>query len=235
MSTTTPSASALHPSSFATVSSSSSRTSAVATCPKAPSSKSLRTKTKKSAKDVDESTDTYDTIEWLLHNVPNNNGKAGIWGISYDGFYAAAGIIDSHPALKAASPQAPVSDLFMGDDAYHNGAFMLAANFGFYTFFPPRTAIGPPPAHGPRYDYGTTDGYEFYLQMGPLSNSKKLLNQKDKLLGRSGRSRQLRRLLESPRHLHHLKNVIAPSWPSAAGSTPKISSARAASSTTSPN
>ncbi len=135
--------------------------------------------TKKSPTDVDESTDTYDTIEWLLHNVPNNNGKAGIWGISYDGFYAAAGIIDSHPALKAASPQAPVTDLYMGDDAYHNGAFMLAANFGFYTFFEPRTSIGPPPAHQPRYDYGTTDGYEFFLQMGPLANARKLLHQKE--------------------------------------------------------
>ncbi len=87
-------------------------------------------------------------------------------------------MIDSHPALKAASPQAPVTDLYMGDDAYHNGAFMLAANFGFYTFFQPRAAIGPPPPRGPRYDYGTTDGYEFYLQMGPLSNSRKLLHQK---------------------------------------------------------
>jgi len=135
--------------------------------------------TKKSSTDVDESTDTYDTIEWLLHNVPNNNGRAGLWGISYPGFYAAAGIIDSHPALKAASPQAPVANLYMGDDAYHNGAFMLAANFGFYTFFPPRAAIAPPPAREPRYDYGTTDGYDFFLQMGPLSNARKLLKQKD--------------------------------------------------------
>jgi hypothetical protein len=134
--------------------------------------------TKKSSTDVDESTDTHDTIEWLLHNVPNNNGKAGLWGISYPGFYAAAGIIDSHPALKAASPQAPVANLYMGDDAYHNGAFMLAANFGFYTFFPPRTEIAPPPAREPRYDYGTTDGYDFFLQMGPLSNARKLLKQK---------------------------------------------------------
>ena len=132
--------------------------------------------TKKSPSDVDESTDAYDTIEWLLHNVPNNNGKAGIWGISYPGFYAAAGIIDSHPALKAASPQAPVTDLYMGDDAYHNGAFMLEANFGFYTFFKPRTEIGPPPAAWPpRYDYRTPDGYDFYLRMGPLSNARKLL------------------------------------------------------------
>ncbi len=133
---------------------------------------------KKSATDTDESTDTYDTIEWLLHHVPNNNGKAGIWGISYPGFFAAAGIIDSHPALKAASPQAPVTDLYMGDDAYHNGAFMLEANFGFYTFFKPPTAIAPPPAVFPPFDYGTTDGYDYYLQMGPLSNARKLLKEK---------------------------------------------------------
>lgn len=127
---------------------------------------------KKSPRDVDESTDTYDTIEWLLHHVSNNNGKAGLWGISYPGFFTAAGIIDSHPALKAASPQAPVTDLYMGDDAYHNGAFMLAANFGFYVLFKPRTEIGPP-VREPRFDYGTTDGYDFYLQLGSLSNAKK--------------------------------------------------------------
>jgi putative CocE/NonD family hydrolase len=132
---------------------------------------------KKSPTDVDESTDTYDTIEWLLHNVPNNNGNAGMWGISYPGFYAAAGIIDSHPALKAASPQAPVTDLFMGDDAYHNGGFMLAANFGFYTFFKPSTEIAPLPPYR-RFDYGTTDGYEYFLRLGPLSNARKLLKQK---------------------------------------------------------
>jgi uncharacterized protein len=129
-----------------------------------------------SPKDVDESTDCYDTIEWLLHNVPGNNGKAGLYGISYDGFYTAASMINSHPALKAASPQAPVTDLYMGDDAYHNGAFMLAANFGFYTFFRPRTEIGPPPVVFPRYDYGTTDGYDFFLRMGSLANSRRLLS-----------------------------------------------------------
>jgi putative CocE/NonD family hydrolase len=85
--------------------------------------------------DVDESTDTFDTVEWLLHNVSNNNGNVGIWGISYPGFYASAGIIDSHPAIKAASPQAPVTDLFRGDDAFHNGAFMLAAQFLLYSSF----------------------------------------------------------------------------------------------------
>jgi uncharacterized protein len=132
---------------------------------------------KKSPTDVDESTDTYDTIEWLLHNVPNNNGNAGLWGISYAGFYVAAGIIDSHPALKAASPQAPVADLFMGDDAYHNGGFMLAANFEFYAFFRPRTEIAPLPPYR-RFDYGTTDGYEYFLHMGPLSNARRLLKEK---------------------------------------------------------
>jgi uncharacterized protein len=132
---------------------------------------------KKSPTDVDESTDTYDTIEWLLHNVPNNNGNAGLWGISYPGFYVAAGIIDSHPALKAASPQAPVTDLFMGDDAYHNGGFMLAANFEFYTFFRPRTEIAPLAPYR-RFDYGTTDGYEYFLLMGPLSNARRLLKEK---------------------------------------------------------
>jgi uncharacterized protein len=129
---------------------------------------------KKGTQDVDESTDTYDTIDWLLKNVPNNNGKAGIYGISYPGFYAAAGMPDSHPALKACSPQAPVTDLYMGDDAYHNGAFMLEANFGFYTFFKPRAGPEYPPKAWDKFDYGTNDGYDFYLAMGPLSNAKKL-------------------------------------------------------------
>jgi uncharacterized protein len=132
---------------------------------------------KSSPKDVDESSDTYDTIEWLLKNISYNNGKAGIYGISYPGFFAAAGMIDSHPALKAASPQAPVTDLYLGDDAYHNGAFMLEANFGFYTFFKPRVGLEFPPKEYPRFEYGTNDGYDFYLDMGSLANSRKLLMQ----------------------------------------------------------
>jgi len=129
---------------------------------------------KKGPNDVDESTDTYDTIEWLLKNVPNNNGKAGIYGISYPGFYAAAGMVDSHPALKACSPQAPVTDLYMGDDAYHNGAFMLEANFGFYVYFKPRAGLEFPKNDWGSFHYGTNDGYDFYLTMGPLSNAKNL-------------------------------------------------------------
>jgi putative CocE/NonD family hydrolase len=116
---------------------------------------------------IDESTDTYDTIDWLVKNIPNNNGNVGLWGISYPGFYTAAGMIDAHPALKAASPQAPVADLYMGDDCYHNGAFFLAANFGFFTDFFERKEPTRP-VDQVRFDYGTPSGYEFYLAMGPL-------------------------------------------------------------------
>jgi uncharacterized protein len=130
---------------------------------------------KKSSKDVDDSSDLYDTIDWLLKHVPNNNGNAGIWGISYPGFYTSASMIDSHPALKAASPQAPMTDLFMGDDAYHGGAFMLAANFGFYAFFTPQQNPQLPPKNPPSFDFGTKDGYDFYLGVGPTGNLSKLL------------------------------------------------------------
>ncbi len=122
--------------------------------------------------DIDESTDTYDTIEWLLKNVKGNNGKAGITGISYPGFYAAAGMIDAHPALKAASPQAPIIDLYMGDDGYHNGAFLLTANFGFYAFFGKKqTEPQLPDPNARRFDFGTPDGYAFYQALGPLDNA----------------------------------------------------------------
>jgi putative CocE/NonD family hydrolase len=137
--------------------------------------------TKKSKQDVDDASDLYDTIDWLLKNVPNNNGNAGIWGISYPGFYTSASIIDSHPALKAASPQAPMTDLFMGDDAYHGGAFMLNANFGFYSSFKPQENPQLPPKTPVPFDYGTKDGYEFYLNVGPIGNLSKYLQGKSAL------------------------------------------------------
>ncbi len=124
--------------------------------------------------DTDPSTDAYDTIDWLIRNIPNNNGRVGIWGVSYPGFYATFGMINSHPALKAASPQAPMGDVGNGDDAYHNGAFFLAANFGFYTGFWPR---GPKPdssGQSGTFKFGTEDQYDFYLRMGPLSNAEDL-------------------------------------------------------------
>ena len=120
--------------------------------------------------ETDESTDTSDTLDWLLKNVPGNNGKAGIYGISYPGFYTIASILAAHPALVAASPQAPMMDLFLGDDAYHNGAFMLAANFGFYVFFKVRDEPAAPRKGEPQFQFGTADGYDFYLRMGSLAN-----------------------------------------------------------------
>jgi putative CocE/NonD family hydrolase len=123
-------------------------------------------------RDTDESTDTYDTVDWLVKNVPNNNGRVGMWGISYPGFFAAYSLMNSHPALKAVSPQAPMGDVGNGDDAYHNGAFHLAANFGFYVFFSPRGEEPERPnPGGPRFEYGTQDQYDFYLRMGPLANA----------------------------------------------------------------
>jgi hypothetical protein len=125
--------------------------------------------------DTDESTDTYDTVEWLIKNIPRNNGKVGMWGISYPGFYAGFGLIDAHPALKAISPQAPMADEAGGDDAYHNGALFLSANFGFYSMFAPRQ--GGPAL--PKMDGGWTrespDRYDFFLKMGPLANARKYL------------------------------------------------------------
>ena len=85
----------------------------------------------RSPKDIDESTDAYDTIDWLVKHVPNNNGEVGMMGISYPGFYSACGMIDSHPALKCVSPQAPIADWFIGDDFHHNGALLFAARVRF--------------------------------------------------------------------------------------------------------
>lgn len=119
--------------------------------------------------DIDESTDAYDTIDWLVKNVPSN-GKVGTWGISYPGYYAAQSAIDAHPALKAVSPQAPVTEWFIGDDFHHNGALFLAAAFDFYSAFgKPR----PEPTKKAKWDslHDSEDVYDFFLGMGPLSNS----------------------------------------------------------------
>ncbi len=119
---------------------------------------------------VDESTDTFDTIDWLVKNVPNNNGKVGQSGISYPGFYTACGLVGSHPALKAASPQAPVTDWFIGDDFHHNGAFFLPHAFNFLVNFGrPRPA--PTRKDATPFEHGTADGYDFFLNLGPLPNA----------------------------------------------------------------
>jgi putative CocE/NonD family hydrolase len=113
---------------------------------------------------VDEATDTYDTLEWLLKHVKGNNGRAGQWGISYPAFYTAVGMLSGHPALKAVSPQAPIVDWFQGDDFHRNGALWLPHAFNFMvTFGKPRS--GPGKAWPPRFDHGTSDGYEWFLRL----------------------------------------------------------------------
>ncbi|MDB4874557.1 MAG: aehA [Gemmatimonadetes bacterium] len=123
----------------------------------------------KKGKQVDESSDSYDTIDWLVKNVPHNNGKVGIYGTSYPGFYTTASCIDPHPALKACEPGAPMTDLWMGDDLFHNGAFMLGANFSFYQGYgrtPRNPNLGRDPSY-PRPDV-KGDAYKFFLDMGPV-------------------------------------------------------------------
>jgi putative CocE/NonD family hydrolase len=126
---------------------------------------------KKGPQDVDESTDTYDTIDWLLKNVPGTNGRVGLWGISYGGYFAAEGLIGAHPALKAVSPQAPQADWFMGDDTHHNGAFFLTSTFNFMAMCG-RLGTGTSMSCGRPFDFGTPDGFKFFLKMGSLANAE---------------------------------------------------------------
>jgi putative CocE/NonD family hydrolase len=129
---------------------------------------------KKNNKDIDEASDTYDSIDWLIKNVKNNNGNVGVFGISYPGFYSTMAAMSNHPALKAVSPQAPVTDWFMGDDFHHNGAFFQMDGFSFYSSFgkprPKPTTVGPKP-----FQYYTKDNYKFYLETGSLKNMAKII------------------------------------------------------------
>ena len=138
---------------------------------------------RKDSKETDESTDTWDTIDWLLKNIANNNGRVGLWGISYPGFYASASLPDAHPAIKAVSPQAPVTDEFIGDDANHNGAFFLLDNFDFDNFFDI-----PRPLPVKNYEHTLfraeiRDAYQFFLRLGPVKNSNnaEFFNNKGKI------------------------------------------------------
>jgi putative CocE/NonD family hydrolase len=125
---------------------------------------------KRGPQDIDETTDTYDTVDWLVKNLKHSNGRVGIFGISYPGFYTWMGTIDAHPAVKATSPQAPVSEWMGGDDFYHNGALLLPHAFDFYANFG-RARPQPTTRSGPRFDHGTPDGYAFFLRLGPLANA----------------------------------------------------------------
>lgn len=124
---------------------------------------------KKRQKEIDESTDTWDTIEWLLENLKNHNGNVGQWGISYPGFYTAVGILSNHPALKASSPQAPIADFFF-DDFHHHGAYFLSYWMATSVFGYQKDTVHTE-SWWPGVDPGTPDGYQFYLDMGPLKNA----------------------------------------------------------------
>ena len=119
--------------------------------------------------DIDEATDTYDTIEYLVNHVPDNNGRVGAWGISYPGFYTACAGVNSHPALKAISPQAPVTNWFIGDDFHHGGALFLQDAFSFLSGFGvPRS--GPSPSYRAAMAPQWPDSYRFFLGLGALPN-----------------------------------------------------------------
>ncbi len=126
---------------------------------------------KKSKKEVDESSDAYDAIDWLVKNIPNNNGRVGMWGISYPGFYTSCAAINAHPALKCVSPQAPIGDWFF-DDVHHQGTFFTAANLGFFGDMDlPRHGLTTEWRH--LYKWESPDGYDFYLRLGSLANARK--------------------------------------------------------------
>lgn len=120
----------------------------------------------KKGTEIDEASDTYDAIDWLVKNLPNNNGNVGVFGISYPGFYSTMAAASGHPALKAVSPQAPVTEWFLGDDFHHNGAFFQMDAFSFYSSFgkprPQPTTIG---SRG--FDFPVRDNYKFYLMNNP--------------------------------------------------------------------
>lgn len=127
---------------------------------------------KKSKSDVDESSDTYDTVDWLVKNIPGNNGKVGLYGISYPGFYATTSLPGAHPAIRAVSPQAPVTDEFIGDDANHNGAFFLMDNFFFMNYFG-KNRSGPVEDYGGSlFEINTKNAYDYFLKIGTIKNTQ---------------------------------------------------------------
>ncbi|HEY4327692.1 MAG TPA: CocE/NonD family hydrolase [Mucilaginibacter sp.] len=130
---------------------------------------------KKTNKDIDEASDSYDTIDWLVKNIENNNGNVGVSGISFPGFYATEAALSGHPALKAVSPQAPVTDRFFGDDDHHNGVLFLLDAFDFHVgfgFSQPRLHPTTKPAK--TFDIPELDNYAWYLNMGALPNFTKV-------------------------------------------------------------
>lgn len=155
---------------------------------------------------VNEATDAYDTIDWAVKNLPNNNGRVGQWGISYPGFYTAAGMINTHPALKAASPQAPIADWFW-DDMHHNGAFALHLGFGFFSRFGVKRE-GPHSEWPEEFKYKTPDSYQFFLDLGPLKNAnERFFKGRIDFWNKMAEHPNYDKFWQSRNLLPHLKNV----------------------------
>ena len=160
---------------------------------------------KKSKKEVDEASDTYDTIDWLIKNVANNNGNVGIWGISYPGFYASYSLLSNHPALKAVSPQAAISDFFF-DDFHHNGAYLLS-------YWKVTPLFGPQKNKLTTEDWfqfpniGTNDDYQFFLDAGPLVNLDKYYDKSNEFWQQLKDHSSYDEFWQKRGILQHMKNI----------------------------
>jgi len=160
---------------------------------------------KKIKKDIDEASDTYDTIDWLVKNVPNNNGNVGTWGISYPGFYATYSLLSNHPALKAVSPQACISDIFF-DDFHHNGAYLLSY-WKVNPLFGIQKTKRTPEAWFKFPNVGTNDDYQFFLSAGPLVNLDKYYGKEDEFWQQLKEHSNYDDFWQKRGILQHLKNI----------------------------
>lgn len=160
---------------------------------------------KKSKKEVDEASDTYDTIDWLVKNVANTNGNVGTWGVSYPGFYATYSLLSNHPALKAVSPQASISDFFF-DDFHHNGAYLLSYWKVTPLFGPQKNK----PTTKPWFQFpniGTNDDYQFFLDAGPLVNLDKYYDKSNEFWQQLKDHSSYDEFWQKRGILQHMKNI----------------------------
>lgn len=160
---------------------------------------------KKVKTEVDEASDTYDTIDWLVKNVANNNGNVGTWGISYPGYYASYALLSGHPALKAVSPQACISDFFF-DDFHHNGAYLLSY-WKVTPLFGPQKTKPTTEAWFKFPNVGTNDDYQFFLNAGPLVNLDKYYDSSNEFWQQLKEHSSYDEFWQKRGLLQHLKNI----------------------------
>lgn len=160
---------------------------------------------KKVKTEVDEASDTYDTIDWLVKNVANNNGNVGTWGISYPGYYASYSLLSGHPALKAVSPQACISDFFF-DDFHHNGAYLLSY-WKVTPLFGPQKTKPTTEAWFKFPNVGTNDDYQFFLNAGPLVNLDKYYDSSNEFWQQLKEHSSYDEFWQKRGLLQHLKNI----------------------------